>query len=111
MTCCQYFETLDVGDEVDFDQRVAGDAASRRDGRTHGRNLAPATGIDRVHLGPVVDVVEVDVDLEHLLHRRSGTDEVFFQLVEHMFRVLFDGPLEVCADTGQEQQVAVRDGA
>ena len=79
-------------------------------GGADGWHLTPAACIDGVHFGPVVDVVQVDVDFEHLVHRGAGTFQVLLQLVEHMLGMLFNRAFEVCADTRQEEQIAVGNG-
>src|SRR5688572_4668396 len=58
----------DVRDAVDLDQRVARNAAGGRDRRAHSRLRAEAAAEDGVHAVVVLQVVQVDVDLEHLLH-------------------------------------------
>src|SRR5580700_6545210 len=45
---------LDVGDEIDFYQRVAGDASGRCDGGADGWHRTPAARIHGVHFRPVV---------------------------------------------------------
>ena len=69
MMCCEYSRTLDVGDEVDLDQGIPWDASCGSDGRADGGNRAPLAGrIDAVHCGIVLEVVEIDVHLQHLIH-------------------------------------------
>src|SRR3984885_1603800 len=101
---------LDVGDEIDFYQRVARNASGRRDGCADGRHLTPTACIDGVHFGPVVDVVQIYVDFEYFFHRGAGTGQVLLQLVEHVLGMLFHCAFEVCADTRQEEQITVRNG-
>src|ERR1700684_2424918 len=81
---------LDVGDEIDFYQRVARDAPGRGYGGANRWHLPPAACIHGVHFGPVVDVVQVDVDFEYLVHRGAGTLQVLLQLVKHMLGVLLN---------------------
>src|ERR1700733_5920729 len=50
---------LDVGDEIDFYQGVARNASSRRDRSANWGHLTPTAGIDGVHFGPVIDVVQI----------------------------------------------------
>src|SRR5689334_3026783 len=99
----------DAGDAVDLDQRVARDAAGGGDRRAHARLGAEAAEEDLVHAGVVLQVVQVDVDLEDLLHRGAHRLELLLHLVEHVLRVRLDVALEVRADAGDEDQVAVLD--
>src|SRR5207244_1108911 len=80
----------DVGDAVDLDERVAGDAAGGRDGRPDARLRAEAALVHLVHPVIVLQVVEVDVDLEHLLHRGANALELLLHLVEDDLRVRLD---------------------
>src|SRR5471030_3377756 len=68
---------LDISDDVYFDQRVAGNARSRRHGGAHRRDIAPIVGaVDHIHAVIVFQVVEKDADLEALLQRRAGLSQV-----------------------------------
>jgi hypothetical protein len=75
-------EASDIRDTVDLDEGVAGDPAGGGDRRTHAGLGAEAAEKYLVHAGIVFQVVQVDVDLQHLLHRRTGPLEVLLDLVE-----------------------------
>src|SRR5471032_2534715 len=67
---------LDISDDVYFDQRVAGNARSRRHGGAHRRDIAPIVGaVDHIHAVIVFQVVEKDADLQALLQRRAGLSQ------------------------------------
>src|SRR5712692_3742594 len=99
----------DAGDAIDLHQRVSGDPARGGDGRPHARLGPELAQEDLVHAGVVLQVVQVDVDLQDLLHRRARGFELLLDLVEHVRGVALDVALEVRADAGDEQQVAVGD--
>src|SRR3954462_14917101 len=62
--------SLDVSDDVDFDQRIAGNAGGRRGGAP-GRRRAPIeAAIDRVHTIIVLEIGQEDADLQAFLQRR-----------------------------------------
>src|SRR3954447_22770661 len=104
-------QPLDVGDQIDFDQGIAGNTAGGGDGGADGRNVAEAAFVDGVHPFPVLDVVQIHIHLENLVHRGTRADQGFFQLVKNMLGVLFDRPLKMRAYPGQEEHIAVGDGA
>ncbi len=60
--------SLEGSDAVDFDQRVARQAG---DGNrcAHRRYATPMACIDGIHFVVIGYVAQVDIDLEHLLHR------------------------------------------
>src|SRR5580698_8447598 len=93
---------LDISNEVDLNERATRNASGGRDCRTHGRHLPPASCVNGVHLGPVVDVIEVDIYLQHLFHGRTRTDQVLLQFIENMLCMLLDCPGEMCTYTGQK---------
>src|SRR5439155_5714122 len=71
----------DNRDHVDLDQRVAGNAAGRRNRRPHRRLGAKAPLEHLVHAGVVLQVVQVDVTLQDLFHRRSRAFELLLDLI------------------------------
>ena len=67
----------------------------------------PVSGVHRLVVG---QVVEVDVDFQHLIHGRTVLDEFFFQFIQHVLGVGRDVALEVGALAGEKEKVAVFDG-
>src|SRR5271168_2028015 len=60
----------DVSDDVDLDQRIAGNAGGRRHRGAHRPDITPVeAAIDRVHAVIIFQVIEENVDLQALLQR------------------------------------------
>src|SRR6202043_2497691 len=71
------FSALDISDQIDLNQRIPRNTARWSNGRANRGDHSPLSGrIDTVHRGIVLKVVQVDVHLQHLVHRRTGIDEV-----------------------------------
>src|ERR1041385_1893131 len=100
-----------TSDDVDLHQRVAWNTARRGDGRAYRWLRAEAPKEYFVHGRIIFEVVEVHVALQHLFHRRSARLELLLDRVEHMLGVGLDVSLEMGADSGDEQQVSIRDCA
>ena len=97
-------------DAVDLHERMIGDVRDR-DGGSHRRIGAEAPLVSGVHALEVLHVGEVDVHLQHLVHRRTRDLERFLDLIEDVFRLFGDVPFRVHARAlaRQEDEVAERD--
>src|SRR5437762_8839979 len=84
------FWSSDVRDHVDLDERVPGNAARGRDRGPHRRLGAEAALEHLVHALVVLQVVQVDVTLQDLLHGRSNARELLLDLIEDVFGVRLD---------------------
>src|SRR5512141_1883874 len=102
---------LQRGDAVDLDERVAGNPSGGGDRRADRGLRAEAAEEHLVHRRVVLQVVQVDVDLQDLLHRGADLLELLLDLVEHVLRVGLDVALEVGTDAGDEDKAAVRGDA
>src|SRR3954454_22336681 len=67
--------SLDVSDDVDFDQRIAGDAGSRRGGAHRRRRTPVEAAIDRVHAVVILEIGQEDADLQTFLQRGAGIEQ------------------------------------
>ena len=95
------------GDHVHLDQRVARNPARRGDGGAHRRVLAEAALKDLVHSLVVLQVVQENAALQHLVHGRSGVLQRLLNLVQHVGGVRLDVAWKVRASAGNEEQIAV----
>ena len=94
----------DACDAVDLDERVARDPAGRGDRRADARLRAKAAEEGLVHRRVVLQVVQIHVHLQHLLHRGADILEPLLDLVEHVLGVGLDVAFEVRADAGDEDE-------
>src|SRR5687767_7410707 len=69
------------GDAVHFDERAPWDPAVARDRRAHRRVRTETAAEYRVHPVVILDVVQIHVDLEHLVHRGADLFELRLDLV------------------------------
>src|SRR5262245_35412912 len=103
-------DVLQRRDHVDLDERVSRNPAGSGDGRPHWRFRTEAALEHLVHAGIVLQVVEIDVALQDLLHRRPDALELLLDLIEDRLGVYLDIAFGVVADAGNEYEVPVRDG-
>src|SRR5580700_6252092 len=73
---------LNVGDDVDLDPRIAGDAAGRGNGGAYRRFFAEAPLELCVHLLVVHHVVEIDIALQDFVHGGTDALELFLDGIE-----------------------------
>src|SRR5271169_5543774 len=99
----------DAGDAVDLHEGVARNSPRRGD-RGPDAGLRPeAAQKHLVHRLVVLEVGQIHVDLQDLLHRGADSLELLLHLLEDVLRVGLDVPLEVGADAREEDEVSVRD--
>src|ERR1700734_246206 len=81
----------DVSDDVDLDQRIAGNAGGWRPGGTHRRDVTPVeAAIDRVHAVIIFQVIQEDADLQAFLQRGPRFDQILLDLLQHAAGVDLD---------------------
>src|SRR6186997_3176063 len=71
----------DRRDAINLDEHAVRDR-SHGNGRAHRRVAAEAADIRFVHARKILDVGQVDVDLQDLLHRRTGELQRLLDLIE-----------------------------
>src|SRR6202035_4448883 len=93
-----------VGDHVDLDQRVSRNATGGRDGCPHGRLLAKPAQKYLVHSCIVLQIIQINIALQDLVHRGTGGFELLLNLIEHTFGVNLDVAFSVIPYACDEQQ-------
>ena len=97
----------DVCDHIHLHQRVARNPARRGDGSAHRRILAELLLKHFVHSLVVLQVVQKDAALQHLVHGRAGVLQLLLNLIQYVGRVRFDVARKMRAYSGDEEQIAV----
>src|ERR1035437_9818025 len=101
-----HIQPLDVGDAVDFEQWIVGNAGRRDHGARRWNGTPVACFINDVHPVVVVKVLEKNAPLQHLLQRGSCGNHILLKSIDCELRVLLNRACRMVAYTGKEEQVA-----
>src|ERR1022692_4170304 len=100
-----------VGDDVDLNQRVAGNAARCGNGGAHWRLIAPPACEHLSHSVAVLQVIQIHIAFETLFHGGTNALKLFLDGIKNTFGVHFDVAWFVIAHAGDEDQVSIGDDA
>jgi hypothetical protein len=100
----------DICDHINLHQRIAWDTGCG-DGGSHWRFSAEASLKNLIHARVVLQVGQVNVAFEDLIHRGAGFLKLLLDLVKDSLGMHFDITSLMVADAGDEDQVAVSDHA
>src|SRR5205085_10297287 len=87
---------------VNLYERVSGHSTGRGDRGSHWRSIAEAALIDSVHSCVVLKVIQVDIDLQNLLHGRASIDEFLLDLVKHVLCMRRNVAGKMCSFAGDK---------
>src|SRR5437588_9113889 len=103
-------DMLETGDDVNLDERIARHAGCR-DSRAYRRLRTEAAQEDFVHRAVVVEICKINIALQDFFHGRSSRLELGLNGIQYRLGVRFDITLKMRADSGNEQQITVGNGA